>query len=92
MNKGELINSIATEAGLSKTDSRKALDAALQAISNTLKTGNKVNLVGFGTFEVSKRIARQGVNPRTMQVLEIPEKKLIKFRAGSELIDALNEI
>ncbi|HBT86754.1 MAG: HU family DNA-binding protein [Fermentimonas sp.] len=85
MNKSELINAIAEKSGLSKVDSKKALDATLEAISEEVKNGGKVVLVGFGTFSVSERSARKGINPRTKQPINIPAKKTAKFKAGSEL-------
>ncbi len=85
MNKTELINAIAAEAGLSKADAAKALNATTAAIAGALKAGDKVALVGFGTFAPSERPARTGKNPRTGEVLEIPAKKVVKFKAGSDL-------
>lgn len=89
MNKAELINAIAAESGLSKTDSKKALDAFVSTVSNTLKAGDKISLVGFGTFSVSERAARTGINPSTKQPITIPAKKVAKFKAGAELSDAI---
>lgn len=85
MNKAELINAIAANAGLTKVDSKKALDAFVKAVSAALKKGDKVALVGFGSFSVSKRSARTGRNPRTGATLKIAAKKVVKFKAGSEL-------
>ncbi len=85
MNKSELINAIAEKSGLSKVDSKKALDATLEAIGEEVKSGGKVVLVGFGTFSVSERSARKGINPRTKQPIDIPAKKTTKFKPGSEL-------
>ena len=85
MNKSELINAIAEKSGLSKVDSNKALDATLETIASEVKDGGKVVLVGFGTFSVSERSARKGINPRTKQPIDIPAKKTAKFKAGSEL-------
>ena len=85
MNKSELINAIADNSGLSKVDSKKALDATLNAIAEEVKSGGKVVLVGFGTFSVSERSARKGINPRTKETIDIPAKKAVKFKAGSEL-------
>ena len=85
MNKSELINAIAEKSGLSKVDSKKALDATLETIASEVKDGGKVVLVGFGTFSVSERSARKGINPRTKQPINIPAKKTAKFKAGSEL-------
>ncbi len=88
MNKTDLVNAIAA-AGLSKADSKKALDATLGAIADALKAGDKVALLGFGTFAVNERPARQGINPATKEKIEIPAKKVIKFKAGAELADGL---
>jgi len=85
MNKTDLINAIASEAGLSKADAAKALNATMSAIAGAMKAGDKVALVGFGTFAPSERPARTGKNPRTGEVLEIPAKKVVKFKAGSDL-------
>ncbi|MCH5182303.1 MAG: HU family DNA-binding protein [Prevotellaceae bacterium] len=85
MNKTELVNAIAAAAGLSKADSKKALDATLDAIAAAVKSGDKVALLGFGTFSVSERAARQGINPATKQAITIPAKKVVKFKAGAEL-------
>ena len=85
MNKSELINAIAEKSGLSKVDSKKALDATLETIAEEVKEGGKVVLVGFGTFSVSERSARKGINPRTKEPIDIPAKKTTKFKAGSEL-------
>lgn len=84
-NKSELINSIADKSGLSKADSKKALDAFIASVSEELKTGGKIALVGFGTFSVTQKAARKGVNPRTKAVIDIPAKKVVKFKAGAEL-------
>jgi len=90
MNKKELIESIAGAADLSKADAEKALNGTLAAIAECLKKGDKVTLVGFGTFAVSKRDARQGRNPQTGKAIKIPAKKVVKFKAGSKLSDAIN--
>ncbi|MBP1616231.1 MAG: hypothetical protein H6Q14_58 [Bacteroidetes bacterium] len=83
-NKSELINSIAEKSGLSKADSKKALDAFIVSVSEELKAGGKIALVGFGTFSVTQKAARKGVNPRTKAVIDIPAKKVVKFKAGAE--------
>ena len=85
MNKTELTNKIAESAGLSKVDAKKALQAALEIITDAVKAGDKVSLIGFGTFSTSVRPARQGKNPRTGESITIPEKTLVKFKAGSDL-------
>lgn len=89
MNKAELISAIAAESGLSKADSKKALDAFITSVTKTLKSGDKVSLVGFGTFAVSERAARTGINPSTKASITIPAKKVAKFKAGAELADAI---
>lgn len=89
MNKSELINAISAGAELSKLDAKKALDATLNAIANALKEGDKVALLGFGTFAVTERPARTGINPATKQAIEIPAKKVIKFKAGAELAESV---
>lgn len=87
MNKTQLIDKIAEKSGLSKADSKKALDAFIEATAEALKDNidGKLQLVGFGTFSVSERAERQGRNPQTKEVITIPAKKVIKFKAGSEL-------
>lgn len=90
MNKTELINAVAEKAGLSKVDSKKAVDAFVDAVSGALKSGDKVALIGFGTFSVKENPAREGINPSTKQKIKIAAKKVAKFKAGSELNAALN--
>ena len=90
MNKAELISAIAAESNLSKVDAKKALDATLKSISDALATGDKVSLIGFGTFSVSERGERKGINPATKQTITIAAKKVAKFKAGAELADAVN--
>lgn len=85
MNKTELVNAIAANAGLKKDDAKKALDATLNAVADALKAGDKVALLGFGTFAVTERPARTGINPATKEKIEIAAKKVIKFKAGAEL-------
>ena len=85
MNKTELINAIAEKANLTKTDAKNALDAAIEAVSNALAANDKVALLGFGTFSVSEKSARTGINPRTKEKIEIPARKAVKFKAGAEL-------
>lgn len=85
MNKTELVNAIAANAGLKKDDAKKALDATLNAVADALKSGDKVALLGFGTFTVTERPARTGINPATKEKIEIAAKKVIKFKAGAEL-------
>ena len=90
MNKTELIEKIAAGADLSKADAKKALDATVKAIKDALADGDKIALVGFGTFSVSERPAREGINPATKEKNQIAAKKVVKFKAGAELADALN--
>ena len=92
MNKSDLVNAIAAGAELSKADAKKALDATLNAIADALKEGDKVALLGFGTFAVTERPARTGINPATKEKIEIAAKKVIKFKAGAELADGLKEL
>ena len=89
MNKSELIEAIAQEAGISKSAAQKALDATTNAVTNALKSGDTVTLVGFGTFYVGERAERQGRNPKTGEPLTIAAAKTPKFRAGKALKDAL---
>lgn len=89
MNKAELIDAIASEANLTKADAKKALDAFIGATTNTLKKGERVALVGFGSFSVSERKARTGRNPRSGKEITIPAKKVVKFKAGAELADVV---
>lgn len=89
MNKSELIEAIAQEAGISKAAAQKALDATTDAITKALKKGDTVTLVGFGTFYVGERAERQGRNPKTGEPLTIAAAKTPKFRAGKALKDAL---
>ena len=91
MNKSELIEKIAATAELSKADAKKALDATVNAIKDALVAGDKIQLVGFGTFAVSERPAREGINPATKQKIKIAAKKVAKFKAGAELSDAVNK-
>jgi DNA-binding protein HU-beta len=85
MNKGDLINKIAADAGITKTQAQAALNSFVAATSTALKKGDKVTLVGFGTFGTSKRSARKGRNPQTGKEISIPAKKVVKFRAGKDL-------
>lgn len=89
MNKGQLIDAIANDADLTKADAKKALDATINAVANSLKSGDRVALVGFGSFSVSERSARTGRNPQTGKEITIPAKKVVKFKAGSELNDSV---
>lgn len=89
MNKTELIEKIAVGSGLTKADSKKALDATILAIKEALIAGDKIALVGFGTFSVNERPAREGINPATKEKIQIAAKKVAKFKAGAELADAI---
>ena len=88
MNKTDLVNAIAA-TGLSKADSKQALDAVIDAISGALKEGDKVAILGFGTFAITERPARTGINPATKEKIQIEAKKVIKFKAGAELAAAV---
>jgi DNA-binding protein HU-beta len=85
MNKAELIDAIASGAGLTKADAKKSLDAFIGATTKALKKGDRVALVGFGSFSVSKREARKGRNPQSGKEITIPAKKVVKFKPGAEL-------
>ncbi|WP_425404786.1 HU family DNA-binding protein [Hwanghaeella sp.] len=90
MNKNDLVAAVADSAGLSKADSAKAVDAVFDSITSTLKGGDEVRLVGFGTFSVANRAASEGRNPRTGETIKIPASKQPKFKAGKGLKDAVN--
>lgn len=85
MNKTELINAIAAKANLTKVDAKNALEAALDAIAGALADNDKVAILGFGTFSVQEKEARTGINPRTKEKIEIPARKVVKFKAGADL-------
>jgi len=87
MNKTELIAAIAEEAGLSKVDAKKALDGFLIVVSSELKKGGKVTLVGHGTYQVINKSARTGINPKTKASIQIPAKKVVKFKPASVFTD-----
>jgi DNA-binding protein HU-beta len=89
MNKTELINAVAEASELSKKDAGKAVDAVFETISNALKNGDKVQLIGFGNFEVRERAARKGRNPQTGEEIEIAASKIPAFSAGKTLKDAV---
>ena len=89
MTKNELLEAIATESGLTKADSEKALSAFTETVKKSLKEGNPVAMVGFGTFDISKRKARTGRNPQTGEAIEIPAATLPKFKPGKGFKDAL---
>jgi len=91
MNKAELIDKIATEAGLSKVDAKRAIDAFVGATTEELKKKDgRVSLVGFGSFTVAKRAARTGRNPKNGEAIEIAAKNVVRFKTGSDLADAIN--
>ena len=89
MNKSELIEAIAQQAGLTKTDAGKAVDAFTAVVKDAFKSGDSIALVGFGTFKVAERAARQGLNPRTKEAIKIPAARVPKFTAGKTLKDAV---
>ncbi|HLA50729.1 MAG TPA: HU family DNA-binding protein [Thermodesulfobacteriota bacterium] len=91
MTKGELVDAIAGGAGLTKVDAEKAVNAFTEAVTKSLKKGDAVGLVGFGTFSVSKRKARKGRNPQTGKEINIPAAKVPKFKAGKGLKDAVRK-
>ena len=90
MNKAELIDAMAAGSGLTKVDAKRALDAFLGATTSALKKGEKVSLVGFGSFDVYKRKPRNGRNPKTKAVIKIAAKQAVRFRAGSDLSSSVN--
>lgn len=87
MNKTELVEAMASEAGISKADAKKALDAFISTTTNALKNNDRISLVGFGSFSLSERAARKGRNPQTGKEINIAAKKVVKFKAGAELAD-----
>ena len=90
MNKTDLTNRMAEEAGISKAAAKLALESFLGGIEDTLKKGDKISLVGFGTWSISERAAREGRNPQTGATIQIAAKKVVKFKAGTELSKAVN--
>jgi DNA-binding protein HU-beta len=90
MNKGELVDAVAKDAKISKAEAQSAVDSVVDNVTATLKQGNKVTLVGFGTFSTSDRSAREGRNPQTGKPIKIPAKKVAKFSPGKALKDAIN--
>ena len=89
MNKADLIDAMAADAGISKAAAKKALDSFTDNVTGTLSKGGRVTVLGFGTFSTSKRAAREGRNPQTGKKIQIPAKTVAKFKAGSELNDKL---
>jgi DNA-binding protein HU-beta len=90
MNKSQLIDAMAQDAGISKAAAKKALESFMNSVEGTLKKGGKVSLIGFGTFSVQTRKAREGRNPATGATIKIPAKKVVKFKAGSDLAKSVN--
>jgi DNA-binding protein HU-beta len=90
MNKAQLIDAIAAQAGLTKVDAKKALDAFVKATTQALKKSDRVTLVGFGSFSVAKRSARIGWNPQTGKEIKIPAKNVVKFSSGGDLVSAVS--
>jgi DNA-binding protein HU-beta len=90
MNRGELIAEMSNITGLSKKDSNASLDAFIECVSKSLKSGSDIRLVGFGTFSILNRAAMEGRNPRTGDKIKIPASKRPKFKAGKQLVDAVN--
>ncbi|OKL43712.1 HU family DNA-binding protein [Pseudovibrio exalbescens] len=90
MNKNDLIGAVAEKTGLTKAQAGEAVEAAFDAITETLKGGNEVRIIGFGNFSVSERAATEGRNPRTGETIQIPASKTPKFKAGKGLKDAVN--
>ncbi|WP_066871022.1 HU family DNA-binding protein [Clostridium mediterraneense] len=91
MNKSELITSMSDKAGLTKKDAEVALKAFIESVQEALESGDKVQLVGFGTFETRERAAREGRNPRTKEVIQIPASKAPVFKAGKEFKERVNK-
>lgn len=90
MNKAELVDAMASEAGISKADAKKALDGFINATTSALKKGDRLSLIGFGSFSISKRSARTGRNPQTGKEIQIAAKNVVKFKAGAELSKSVN--
>ena len=91
MNKTELIDNIAAGAEITKAQAKAALEATTNALKEALIAGDKIQLVGFGTFSINERPAREGINPATKEKIQIAAKKVAKFKAGAELADAINK-
>ena len=91
MNKAELIDSISASAKITKADAGRALDATIESIHKALKKGDRIGLVGFGSFSVARRAARTGRNPQTGKEIKIAAKKVVKFKAGSDLAGSVNK-
>ena len=91
MNKSELVDAIASNAKITKADAGRALDATIESINKALKKGDRIGLVGFGSFSVAKRAARTGRNPQTGKEIKIAAKKVVKFKAGADLSGSVNK-
>ena len=91
MNKSELIDAIAQDAGITKVAAKKALESFTANVSKALSKGDRISLIGFGSFSVSQRSAREGINPQTKKKIKVAAKKVAKFKAGSELATAVNK-
>lgn len=89
MNKTEFITAVAEKSGLSKIDAKKAVDAFVETVTEEMKAGGKIALLGFGSFSVTEKAARKGINPMTKQPIDIAARKAIKFKAGAELNDKI---
>lgn len=87
MNKTELVSAIAEKTGLTKVQAKDALEATLCTIAGALEKGDKIALIGFGTFSVNEKAAREGINPATKKKIQIPARKVVKFKAGADLAD-----
>lgn len=90
MNKAELIDAMASDAGVTKEQAKSALDSFIKSTTSTLKKGDRLSLIGFGSFSISKRNARTGRNPQTGKEIQIPAKNVVKFKAGSDLEKTVN--
>ena len=89
MNKTEFVNAVAAKAGISKVDGKKAVEAVIQTIAAEMEKGGKVTILGFGSFSVVQKAARKGVNPKTKKAIDIPARKVVKFKAGVDLTNTV---
>jgi DNA-binding protein HU-beta len=90
MNKADLIEKVAKDCDMTKVVAEQVLNSVLSAITDSVAAGDKVSLIGFGSFSVAERAAREGRNPQTGKIIQIPAKKVVKFKAGSNFVDAVN--
>lgn len=90
MNKAQLVDAVASKCDMPKTKAEQAIKSTLEAISEELQSGNSVQLIGFGTFSISERSARTGINPKTKESIKIPAKKVAKFKPGKQLAESIN--